>query len=78
MLPAISGKAVRIYTLTLTWKYIFYFVGLIPWPYLAAVHLEGFADKQNPRMNCSVGKVVYNVLYSTWPLKLKVREGPEK
>lgn len=54
------------------------FVGVIPWSYFAAVHLEGFADKQPPQMNYLVGKVVYNILYSTWPLKLNFRKGPEK
>lgn len=54
------------------------FVGVISWFYFAAVPLEGFADKQNPQMNCLVGKVVYNVLYSTWPLKPDFRKEPEK
>lgn len=79
MLPTVSGRTVRTYILTLAWKYIFYYVwglcGGHSWSYFAAVHLEGFADKQNFFL---VGKVVYNVLYSTWPLKLDFRKGPEK
>lgn len=51
MLPTVSGRTVRTYILTLAWKYIFYYVwglcGGHSWSYFAAVHLEGFADKQN-------------------------------
>lgn len=54
------------------------FVGVSPSSYFTTVHLEGFADKQNLQVDCSVEKAVYSLLYNTWPLKVYFRSAAEK